>query len=161
MPLKAKPSLPIGAAIRALRQERASSQDRDGLKGRNRVIRRVFHELGLIEQWGSGIQRMTAARRQAGLPEPSLEEMGIHFRVTLAATRVGRPELDEIDEAILAAVETADGLSISEAARHIRLSVRATRTRVVSLVGRGLIVEIATGPHDPRRRYFRVEGPPE
>jgi len=23
---------------------------------------RVFHELGLIEQWGSGIQRMTAAR---------------------------------------------------------------------------------------------------
>ena len=39
-------------------------------KLRNRVIGRVFHELGLIEQWGSGIQRMTAACRDAGLVAP-------------------------------------------------------------------------------------------
>jgi ATP-dependent DNA helicase RecG len=32
-------------------------------KLRNRVIGRVFQELGLIEQWGSGIQRMSAACR--------------------------------------------------------------------------------------------------
>ena len=32
-------------------------------KLRNRVIGRVFHTLGLIEQWGSGIQRMSAACR--------------------------------------------------------------------------------------------------
>jgi predicted HTH transcriptional regulator len=31
----------------------------------NRVIGRVFHELGLIKQWGSGIQRMAAACRAA------------------------------------------------------------------------------------------------
>jgi predicted HTH transcriptional regulator len=30
-------------------------------KLRNRVIGRVFHTLDLIEQWGSGVQRMTAA----------------------------------------------------------------------------------------------------
>ena len=36
-------------------------------KLRNRVIGRVFHELHLIEQWGSGIQRMTAACQEAGL----------------------------------------------------------------------------------------------
>ncbi|MEJ7667890.1 MAG: ATP-binding protein [Casimicrobiaceae bacterium] len=35
-------------------------------KLRNRVIGRVFHELGLIEQWGSGVQRMTAACRTRG-----------------------------------------------------------------------------------------------
>lgn len=34
---------------------------------RNRVMGRVFHELGLIEQWGSGIQRMTAACKDAGV----------------------------------------------------------------------------------------------
>src|SRR5262249_12684991 len=34
-------------------------------KLRNRVIGRVFHELGLIEQWGSGIQRMSTACREA------------------------------------------------------------------------------------------------
>ena len=37
---------------------------------RNRVIGRVFQELGLVEQWGSGIQRMTAACREAGLAPP-------------------------------------------------------------------------------------------
>lgn len=46
------------------------------------VIGRVFHALGLIEHWGSGIQRMTAACADAGLPPPVLEEIGTHFRVT-------------------------------------------------------------------------------
>ncbi len=45
-------------------------------KLRNRVIGRVFHELGLIEQWGSGIQRMVAVCRDTGLASPVLEEIG-------------------------------------------------------------------------------------
>ncbi|MBN2849000.1 MAG: putative DNA binding domain-containing protein, partial [Coriobacteriia bacterium] len=36
-------------------------------KLRNRVIGRVFRELGLIEQWGSGITRMREACRAAGM----------------------------------------------------------------------------------------------
>jgi len=52
-------------------------------KLRNRVIGRVFHELGLIEQWGSGIQRMIGACEQAGLREPVFEEIGGGFRVTI------------------------------------------------------------------------------
>lgn len=126
-------------------------------KLRNRVIGRVFHELGLIEQWGSGIQRMTAACEEAGLPEPVLEEVGTHFRVTLKATRVKPPHADKVDQAILAALQTADGLSTGEVAKRIHRSVRATRSRLASLVGRGLVVEVGTGPHDPRRRYFRAE----
>ncbi|MDP2955490.1 MAG: helix-turn-helix domain-containing protein, partial [Longimicrobiales bacterium] len=42
-------------------------------KLRNRVIGRVFHALGLIEQWGSGVQRMSAACREAGLAPPIFE----------------------------------------------------------------------------------------
>jgi len=44
-------------------------------KLRNRVIGRVFHALGLIEQWGSGIQRMASACRDAGLAVPVFEEL--------------------------------------------------------------------------------------
>ncbi len=40
-------------------------------KLRNRAIGRAFHELGLVEQWGSGIQRMAAACRDAGLAPPA------------------------------------------------------------------------------------------
>lgn len=41
---------------------------------------RVFQQLRLIEQWGSGIQRMTAACIEAGLPAPVFEEIGISRR---------------------------------------------------------------------------------
>lgn len=43
---------------------------------RNRVIARVFKELGYIEQWGSGIQRIKSACLAAGLTEPRIREKG-------------------------------------------------------------------------------------
>ena len=51
----------------------------------NRVVGRVFQELGLMEHWGSGIQRMTAACQDQDLDAPNFEEIGTHFRVTLSA----------------------------------------------------------------------------
>jgi predicted HTH transcriptional regulator len=126
-------------------------------KLRNRVIGRVFHVLGLIEQWGSGIQRMTAACHDAGLAAPVFEELATRFRVTIATARVGRPVLDEIDQAIVARLATAKGLLTSEIAAAIDLTSRATRTRLARLVGRGLVREIGTGPQDPKRRYFLAD----
>ena len=43
---------------------------------RNRVVARVFKELGYIEQWGSGIQRIRAACLDKGLAEPLIQEKG-------------------------------------------------------------------------------------
>jgi ATP-dependent DNA helicase RecG len=43
---------------------------------RNRVIARVFKELGYIEQWGSGIQRIRSACLAMGLVEPQIREKG-------------------------------------------------------------------------------------
>lgn len=123
-------------------------------KLRNRVIGRVFNSLGLIEQWGSGIQRMTTACLDAGLPPPELEEIGTRFRVTLRTQRVGLPVLDARDRAILAAIP-ADGALTSSIAKAIGLSARATRTRLSKLAERGLVHEIGAGPQDPKRRYFR------
>ena len=125
-------------------------------KLRNRVIGRVFHELGLIEQWGSGIQRMTAACRDAGLAAPVLEELGTRFRVTLHTARSGSPALESTDQAILDALAGRDGLSTRDIAAAIDLTSRATRTRLAKLVERGLVREIGTSPQDPKRRYFRA-----
>jgi len=62
---------------------------RDGVSRlRNRVIGRVFQELGFIEQWGSGIQRMTAACLERGFDAPRFEEIGTHFRVTTSVALV-------------------------------------------------------------------------
>ena len=43
---------------------------------RNRVVAKVFKELGYIEQWGSGIQRIRAACLSQGLAEPLIREKG-------------------------------------------------------------------------------------
>ncbi len=125
-------------------------------KLRNRVIGRVFHALGFVEQWGSGIQRMTSACREMGLAAPHFEEIATRFRVTLFTERIGRPALDETDRAILEALAGDRGLLTSELAKVIGLTPRATRTRLARLVGSGLLREVGTGPQDPKRRYFRV-----
>jgi len=122
-------------------------------KLRNRVIGRVFHELHLIEQWGSGIQRMATACVDAGLPAPALEELGTHFRVAISTARTEKTKSDSKDDLILKQLGKTESLSTAEIAELIDLSHRATLTRLRSLSEHGVIVEIGTGPHDPRRRY--------
>ena len=123
-------------------------------KLRNRVIGRVFHELGLVEQWGSGVQRMIAACTDAGLPPPRFEELANRFRVTIYSEQTGPPALDATDEALLARLADGEGLSTSELAAAIGLSTRATRTRLARLVEARKLAEVGTSPHDPKRRYY-------
>jgi predicted HTH transcriptional regulator len=139
--------LPFGLTVEDLRHGIS--------KLRNRVVGRIFHALGLIEQWGSGVQRMIAACRETGLGAPVFEEIATRFRVTVATERLGRPELEETDQAILDALAGGKGLLTSEIAKVIDLTPRATRTHLARLAGRGLVREVGTGPQDPKRRYFR------
>ena len=123
-------------------------------KLRNRVLGRVFQELGLVEQWGSGVQRMIAACREDGLPAPTWEEIGIRLRVTLRTEQVRPPSMDPKDRTILDLLEGGEGRGTRKIADAIGLSTRSTRTRLARLVTRGLVREVGTGPHDPRRRYM-------
>lgn len=52
-------------------------------KIRNGVIARVFRELRLIEQWGTGIARIFAEAADLGLPEPEIAELGMRIRVVV------------------------------------------------------------------------------
>jgi len=137
--------LPFGLTIEDIKQGVS--------KLRNQVIGRVFHELRLIEQWGSAIQRMGTACQEAGLEPPGLEEIGTHFRVTISSERIRKPNTNETDQRIIALL--GDGLARSTAvvAKHVGLSQRPTLARLKSMTSRGLLVEIGTGPHDPKRKY--------
>jgi Fic family protein len=101
---------------------------------------------------------MTVACRERGLDAPRFEEIGTHFRVTLSTIARRASTKDQRDEAILNALAANQetGLSTSEIAKQIALSTRAARTRLASLVERGLIAEIGSGPQDPHRRYYFV-----
>jgi ATP-dependent DNA helicase RecG len=59
--------LPPGITLEELYKPHSS-------KLRNKGIASVLYDIGLIEQWGSGIEKMREACLHAGLPEPVFEE---------------------------------------------------------------------------------------
>ena len=125
-------------------------------KLRNRVIGRVFKELRLIEQWGSGIQRMTGSCREAGLADPVLEERSRSFRVTIHSAQATAPRVDPVDIAILEVLRVATnvgGGATSEIARAIGRSDRSTRTRLLRLADVGLVVRLGKNRNDPSARW--------
>lgn len=62
---------------------------------RNSLVADIFYRAGLIEEWGSGIQRMIEAQKEADLPEPEFEERG----ETFIAKIYGREYVDKLDQA--------------------------------------------------------------
>jgi len=59
--------LPFGITIEELYKPHSSVLRNKGIGG-------VFYDMGWIEQWGSGIDKMCKACMKAGLPEPQFEE---------------------------------------------------------------------------------------
>ncbi|GAB4223921.1 MAG: hypothetical protein Tsb005_20180 [Gammaproteobacteria bacterium] len=125
-------------------------------KLRNRVIARVFHQLGLIEQWGSGIRRIITECQKAGLAMPKFEELATHFRVTIYLHQRMEPQLDNVEKKLIKYLDkmATQGASTADIAKIIALSPRATRTRLKKLVDAGLIMEMASSEQDPNRRYY-------
>ncbi len=67
--------LPLGLTIEDLYKPHRSIL-------RNKGIGAVFYEMGLIEQWGSGIEKMRGLCEKAELPAPMFEELQNGFQVT-------------------------------------------------------------------------------
>jgi ATP-dependent DNA helicase RecG len=59
--------LPLGITVPELYKPHSSAL-------RNKGIASVFYDMGLIEQWGSGIGKMRKECVEAGIPEPQFEE---------------------------------------------------------------------------------------
>ncbi len=57
-------------------------------KIRNVCIAEVFSRMGIIEQWGTGLQRMIHGCREYGVPEPEFIDMGDAFRVNFYRSNI-------------------------------------------------------------------------
>lgn len=62
---------------------------------RNHVVARVFKELGLIEQWGSGINRIVNSCKKAGLPTPEIKEKNDFFDIKLFRPKEVEEKLED------------------------------------------------------------------
>jgi ATP-dependent DNA helicase RecG len=138
-------SLPLGMTIEDIKSGHS--------KLRNRVLGRVFHELGLIEQWGTGVQRMISACNKAGIAEPRFEEIGLHFRVTFSFAAASVSEPGDRDRLILDLLAQHGSLSTAELAKAVGRTTRTVRTHLNRLVDTGLVAVLGSGPNDPKRRY--------
>ncbi len=125
-------------------------------KLRNPIIGRIFHEVGLIERWGSGIQRIISTCLEGGFPEPEFEELATHFRVTIFTNQdKDKHVVDTVNQSILDLLkENGDGLTTAMIARSIKLSTRTIRTRLLHLIALGLVAELTSSEKDPTRLYF-------
>ncbi len=122
-------------------------------RARNRVIARTFHLLGLIEQWGSGLQKIIHACLKHGLQQPRFEEIGSQFRVTLYAAPAEKITVEKWQENILKQMRKTGELSAQEAAKIWHVDVRSARRRLSKLVKDGVIAKIGTSKHDPYGKY--------
>ena len=57
-------------------------------KLRNRAIANVFSQMGLVEAWGTGLQRIRSAAREYGLLDPEFIETAEMFRVNMYRKQV-------------------------------------------------------------------------
>lgn len=127
-------------------------------KLRNRVIGRVFHELGLIEQWGTGISRIRETCHIANLPEPRFEELGTSFRVTLYTDSAPRVSTRSWELQLVEYLRIHQEISSKQAADLWRISQRGARTKLRVLIEDKIITKIATNPYDPKTVYVLQSG---
>ena len=124
---------------------------------RNRMIGRVFAERGYIEQWGSGVRRMTEACIEAGLPRPMIEERPGRVRVTFRMDRATEIVLKPREQQAFDAIDAANGISVNELAITLAVTTRTARSTLAAMLAKGVVVVIGSSPNDPHRRFYRTD----
>ncbi len=120
---------------------------------RNRVIARTFREVKLIEQWGSGIQRIMKACKDNNLIKPLFENFDTAFRVTLFAKKEQKKTIDPADNALIKHLKTHDRITTKEAAKLWNIAPRNARLKLRKALEKGLIKKVCRSPKDPKGYY--------
>lgn len=122
-------------------------------RARNRVIAKTFHQLDLVEQWGSGLQKIIQACVQNGLKEPSFEDMGSQFRVTLYAEEIHKIIVQDWQKRFIEHLHVSGELSPHDAATFWKIDIRNARKRLKKLSDEGFITKIGISKNDPYSKY--------
>jgi len=120
---------------------------------RNRVIGRVFRELNLIEQWGSGLGRMLNICGQQGIPLPKFEELGNFFRTTLYHGINAFTGIEGWQKQIITYLKAHKEILPKKAQELWEVTSRTTSSRLKKMCEQGILVEISTSPFDPQKKF--------
>jgi len=132
---------------------------------RNRVIANVFKELGLIEQWGSGIARIKSSCFEVGLKEPKICEVNdfvdVEFyrpnkeeTVVKSSDTVGKvsDNLTRQEEKIIQYIDKHQRVVSKEVEKLLSIKESRTRELLKNMMDRGLIERLGRG----RSTYYQL-----
>ncbi len=122
-------------------------------RSRNRVIVRVFHFLGLVEQWGSGLQKIIESCIEKGLNPPKFEEMSSQFRVTIYSAKAQKITIEPWQKKFFEHVNSIGGISAKDAADFWKIDIRSARRRLKKFIDEGLLVKVGISKNDPYSKY--------
>lgn len=122
---------------------------------RNRIIGRLFREVKLIEQLGTGIKRIINVYEKIQAKKPLFEEIDAHFRVTLYSTDTVVADLEKWEEQLIVKLQKESELSTTEIAKLWDVTTRTARTRLKKMLGMNLIDRIGTSAKDPHA-FFKL-----
>ncbi len=126
----------------------------DSFWGAGHVLGRVFRELRLIEQWGSGLARMRDVCLASGGSSPKFEELDLFFRVTLYPIAVQAKPKQPWQEALVSYIRQHNRISVTEAAKLWDVSSRTATSRLKSLCQEELLVALSKSPFDPHKVFI-------
>ncbi len=124
---------------------------------RNKVLARVFRELQLIEQWGSGLNRIRDLCQQQNINAPKFEELDHFFRVTLYPRTAKIVLSQSWHIPIVEYIQQHGKISAMEAEKLWKLTRRTATNRLKKMCQEGLLVELSTGPFDPYKTFILTE----
>lgn len=119
-------------------------------KIRNRVIARVFRELSIIEQWGSGIRRIIKTYQNLNLIPPIFEEIDSFFKISLFSIQNKKRILEKWEILLIDYLKEKNEISTLQAADLWKISDRAARTRLKKMIEAKVIQRIGTSIKDPK-----------
>ncbi|MGO3691084.1 MAG: RNA-binding domain-containing protein [Psychroflexus halocasei] len=134
---------------------------------RNRIIANIFKELGLIEQWGSGINRIINSCKEYGLPTPKIEEQNDFMDIEIIRSQeelekkrvrktseavgnrrkaVGKPsDLGEQEEIILNYITQNGSLKSKKVEEILKIKESRTRELLRGMIEKKLIIRKGQG----------------
>lgn len=115
---------------------------------RNKLLADVFKDLGLIEKYGSGIQRIINYFKEEQLPTPEFQNISDGFMVTVYSgsfSRLGDKLGDKLGDnqlLIMQSLKNNPYLSLSQLSKIMGLSQTAIENNIAKLKGLGLLKRI-------------------
>ena len=124
-------------------------------KTRNKLIAKAFKEIGLIEQYGSGIYRIQKICREYGIVQPVFKEISNGFLVILYKEKINNTVKDTVKDTvkikisknqktILELITLKNDITAEELVDRVGINLRNIKLNISKLKAKGLIQRIGS-----------------